>query len=98
VFLKCSQRREDGKVHRSWSVIERRRYGGGKVAPRHVRYLGESNDRQRARGRKRFQSSTKRREAARQLAFFSADRVPPGSGAEAVQIRFDELHLENPRQ
>lgn len=46
MFLKCSQRHKDGKVHRSWSVVESRRYGGGKIAQRHVLYLGEINDSQ----------------------------------------------------
>jgi len=46
VFLKCSQRRKNGKVHRSWSVVESRRFAGGKVAQRHVLYLGELNDSQ----------------------------------------------------
>lgn len=26
MFLKCRERRKDGKVHRSWSVVESRRY------------------------------------------------------------------------
>jgi hypothetical protein len=47
VFLKCSNRKKDGKEHRSWSVVESRRYADGKVAQRHVLYLGEINDRQR---------------------------------------------------
>ena len=46
MFLKCRERRKDGKVHRSWSIVESRRYGGGKVAHRHVFYLGEINDSQ----------------------------------------------------
>ena len=47
MFLKCRIRKKDGKEHRSWSVAESRRYGGGKVAQRHVLYLGEINDSQR---------------------------------------------------
>ena len=35
---------------------------------------------------------------ARQLAFFPNDRVPPEGGVEAVQVRLDQLRLENPRQ
>ncbi len=46
MFLKCSERRKDGKIHRSWSVVESWRYAGGKVAQHHVLYLGEINDSQ----------------------------------------------------
>jgi hypothetical protein len=48
MFLKCRERRKDGKTHRSWSIVESRRYPGNKVAHRHVLYLGEINDSQRA--------------------------------------------------
>jgi hypothetical protein len=98
VFLKCSQRHKDGKVHRSWSVVESRRLGGGKVAQRHVLYLGEINDSQRCAWEKTISVFDETQGAARQLALFPADRVPPESGAEAVQVRLDELRLENPRQ
>ena len=47
MFLKCSKRRKDGKEHRTWSVVESRRVGRG-VVQRHVLYLGEINDAQRA--------------------------------------------------
>ena len=40
MFLKCRERRKDGKVHRNWSIVESRRYADGKVAHRHVLYLG----------------------------------------------------------
>ncbi|MGH7996112.1 MAG: hypothetical protein ACREFX_07160 [Opitutaceae bacterium] len=47
MFLKCRLRRKDGKTHRSWSIVESRRFAGNKVAHRHVLYLGEINDSQR---------------------------------------------------
>jgi len=50
VFLKCSQRRKDGKIHRSWSVVESRRHAGGKITQQHVLYLGEINDSQQRAG------------------------------------------------
>jgi len=28
MFLMCSERRKNGKVHRSWSVVESRRFPG----------------------------------------------------------------------
>ena len=47
MFLKCSKRRKDGKEHRTWSVVESRRVGR-RVVQRHVLYLGEISDAQRA--------------------------------------------------
>ena len=47
MFLKCRERRKDGKVHHSWAIVESRRYARNKVAHRHVLYLGEINDSQR---------------------------------------------------
>lgn len=98
MFLKCSQRRKDGKVHRSWSVVESRRYGGGKIAQRHVLYLGEINDSQRQAWEKTITVFDEAQGETRQLALFPSDRAPPEGSAEAVQVRLDALRLENPRQ
>ena len=46
MFLKCSTRRKDGKIHRSWSIVECRRVGP-RVLHHHVLYLGEVTDQQR---------------------------------------------------
>src|ERR1700687_2515138 len=46
MFLRCKVRRKDGKQHRYWSVVENTRVSGGRVAQRHVLYLGEINDTQ----------------------------------------------------
>src|SRR6266403_1587382 len=46
MFLRCKVRRKDGKQHRYWSVVENTRVAGGRVAQRHVLYLGEINDAQ----------------------------------------------------
>lgn len=98
MFLKCSRRRKDGKEHRSWSVVESHRYSGGKVAQRHVLYLGELNDSQRVAWERTIAVFDEGRGEARQLALFPSDRTPPPGGTEAVQVRLDELRLEHPRQ
>jgi hypothetical protein len=36
------------KEHRYWSIVENRRVSGGRTVQRHVLYLGEINDGQRA--------------------------------------------------
>ena len=48
MFLRATPRKKDGKIHHYWSVVENRRVKGGRVVQRHVLYLGEINDSQRA--------------------------------------------------
>ena len=48
MFLRHKVRRKDGKQHRYWSIVENRRVSGGRTMQRHVLYLGEINDAQRA--------------------------------------------------
>ena len=42
MFLRCTMRNKNGKEHRYWSLVENRRLADGRVAQRHVLYLGES--------------------------------------------------------
>ncbi len=46
MFLRCHSRKNNGKLHRYWSVVESRRLGTGNPAQRQVLYLGEINDSQ----------------------------------------------------
>ncbi len=98
MFLKCRERRKDGKTHRSWSIVESRRYARNKVAHRHVLYLGEINDSQRLAWERTIAVIDERDGTPRQLALFPADRTPPPSEVEAVQVRLSELTLAHPRQ
>ena len=47
MYLKCHRRFKDGKEHRYFSIAEKRRVARGTVE-RHILYLGEINDSQRA--------------------------------------------------
>jgi hypothetical protein len=98
MFLKCRERHKDGKTHRSWSIVESRRYAGNKVAHRHVLYLGEINDSQRAAWERTIAVVDERDGEARQLALFPADRTPPPGEVDSLQVRLSELRLEHPRQ
>lgn len=98
MFLKCRERRKDGKVHRSWSIVESRRYARNKVAHRHVLYLGEINDSQRLAWERTIAVVDERDGMPRQLALFPADRTPPPSEVETLQVRLSELTLAHPRQ
>jgi transposase len=95
MFLRCNQRKKDGKTHHYWSVVENRRLSDGRVAQRQLLYLGEINDNQREVWRKTieiFDEGSKR-----QVALYPEDRMPAGS-ADVVRIRLDELELRRPRQ
>ena len=90
MFLKCSKRRKDGKVHRSWSIVENRRVGRG-VVQRHVLYLGEINDSQRVAWEKSIAIFDEQDCQTRQCALFPQDRTPPAGGGPAVQVRLGPL-------
>jgi hypothetical protein len=96
MFLKCSTRRKDGKEHRSWSIVESRRIGHS-VVQRHVLYLGEINDSQRASWQKAIAVFDEQGGQTRQCALFPEDRTPPATDTLAVQVCLDGLQLSRPR-
>ncbi len=69
-----------------------------RVVQRHVLYLGELNDSQRA-GWTRCLDAVDEKGRSRQLALFPADRqVPDHAQGFGVQVRLDAMRLERPRQ
>ena len=96
MFLKCSTRKKDGKEHRSWSIVESRRIGRS-VVQRHVLYLGEINDSQRAAWQKSIEVFDEQQGGSRQCALFPQDRTPANTDTPAVQVRLDQLQLCRPR-
>lgn len=48
MFLRSTIRKQDGKEHRYWRVVENRPVADGQVVQRHVFCRGEINDVQRA--------------------------------------------------
>ena len=59
MFLRSTQRKKNGRIHRYFSVVENRRLTGSRTAQRTVLYLGEINDQQQAAWRKSLEVSTK---------------------------------------
>jgi hypothetical protein len=96
MFLKCSTRKKAGKEHRSWSIVESRRVGRS-VVQRHVLYLGEINDCQRAAWQKSIEVFDEQQGQSRQCALFPEDRTPAADDASAVQVRLNQLQLSRPR-
>jgi hypothetical protein len=98
MFLKCSVRRKDGKEHRSWSVVESQRLSRQRVLQRHVLYLGEINDSQRAAWEKTLAVFDETQNAPLTCALFPDDRTPPTvDGVTALPVHLAALRVERPR-
>ena len=96
MFLRHKLRRKDGKEHRYWSIVEPPGIRG-RTVQRHVLYLGEINDSQRAAWCQTI-------EAFDEQAERQTDRtVPRGSCGAAIGLRCGAcpasgLRLRRPRQ
>ena len=98
MFLRATPRKKDGKIHHYWSVVENRRLKGGRVVQRHVLYLGEINDSQRAAWCKSIAVLEDGQSHVRQMAIFPEDRTAPELSCAVVQVKLDGMRLEKPRQ
>jgi len=97
-FLQCHHRFKNGKDHCYWSIAEKVRTHRGWVQ-RHLLYLGEINDSQKAAWTKVTEVFDTEREQTRPLALYPADRAVPDHAAEyGVQVRLSEFVLRRPRQ
>ncbi len=100
MFLRRIERRKNGKTHLYWSVVENRRLDGGRVAQRHVLYLGEINSSQAEAWRKAVEVFDADAGGSRTLALFPEDRCEGASADDAslVRLRLSEMRLRRPRQ
>ncbi len=98
MFLRHKTRHKDGKKHRHWSIVENCRISGGRTVQRHVLYLGEINDAQRAAWCQTIEAFDERSEQPRQVALFPEGRTAPALDCDVVHVRLSELRLRRPRQ
>src|ERR1700761_1609270 len=98
MFLRHKLRRKDGKEHRYWSIVENRRVSGGRTVQRHVLYLGEINDSQRAAWCQTIEAFDESGQACKQIALFPEDRAAPPLECDVVHVRLSGLRLRRPRQ
>jgi Transposase DDE domain len=98
MFLRHKVRRKDGKDHRYWSIVENRRVTGGRTVQRHVLYLGEINDSQRAAWCQTIEALDERGQRAKQIALFPEDRAAPPLDCDVVHVRLSGMRLRRPRQ
>ena len=97
-FLQCHHRFKNGKDHCYWSIAEKVRTRRGWVQ-RHLLYLGEINDSQKAAWTKTVDVFDVIRQQTQELALYPADRAIPEHAAEyGVQVRLGEFELRRPRQ
>ncbi len=98
MFLRCTNRRKDGKEHRYWNVVENRRVSGGQIVQRQVLYLGEINDSQREAWRKTIEVFEDGAATARTMALFPEDRAVEVDDEQVVRIRLKDVEVRRPRQ
>lgn len=101
MFLRGCKRIKDGKEHLYWSIVENRRLSDGRVAQRHVLYLGELNSSQEAAWQKTIELVDPEKAEAEQVALFPEDRAPDPidlSDVPILRLKLDQLRLERPRQ
>jgi transposase len=97
-FLHCHHRFKNGKDHCYWSIAEKVRTQRGWVQ-RHLLYLGEINDRQKAAWMKVTEVFDPVGQQTQALALYPADRAVPEHAAHyGVQVRLAEFALRRPRQ
>jgi hypothetical protein len=98
MFLRWTTRKKNGKEHRYWSIVENKRCAGGRVVQRHVLYLGEINDQQKAAWEKSVKIFEEGQTQPRTVALFPDDRVVELEDTEIVRLKLSELQLRRPRQ
>ncbi len=98
MFLRAKTRLKDGEEHRYLSIVENRWSQGNRVVQRHVLYLGEINDSQKAAWCKTIEVLQEGWAQPTQLAIFPEDRTAPALDCEVVRIKLRELRLYRPRQ
>ena len=94
MFLRATNRKKDGKVHRYWSIVENRRLPGGQVSQRHVLYLGEINSSQERAWRKSIEVFDEDAAQTRSLSLFPEDRLDEAEVDESVvRLCLSQLRL-----
>ena len=99
MYLRRTQRKKNGKEHSYWSIVESRRLADGRVAQRHVLYLGEINDAQEQAWTRSIEVFQEDQPQPQTMGLFPEDRVgPAGDEVPMVRLRLGELSVHRPRQ
>src|SRR6202046_3676166 len=99
MFLRRVERRKNGQTHLYWNIVENKRLDDGRVAQRHVYYLGEINSSQAEPWRKAIEVFDVDTSRSRTLALFPEDRCEAVANDDsAVRLRLSDMRLHRPRQ
>jgi len=99
MYLRRTQRWKNGKEHSYWSIVESRRLADGRVAQRHVLYLGEINDAQERAWTRSIQVFADGDPQPQTVALFPEDRIAAAvDEASIVRLRLEQLSVHRPRQ
>jgi transposase len=101
MFLRCTERKKDGKVHYYYSVVENRRVADNKVTQRTVLYLGEINQLQEAAWQdllNRFEGECQGHSVKpfRQPRLLGPPAVRPEE-VDAIEVKLSQMELRRPR-
>jgi len=101
MFLRCTERKKDGKVHSYYSVVENRRVADDKVTQRTVLYLGEINQLQEAAWQDlldRFDSECQGQtvQPFRQQPLLGPAPLRPDE-VDAIGVKLSQMELRRPR-
>src|SRR5437588_2860996 len=97
MFLRSTERKKNGRIHRYFSVVENRRLPGSRTVQRTALYLGEINDQQQAAWRKTLEVFDEDEQDYRTLSLFPDDREVPADALDSVQVRLSGLELKRAR-
>jgi transposase len=98
MFLRMTRRIKDGKEHRYWSIVENHRLSDGRVAQRHVLYLGEINDSQREAWWRSIEILENDKPLPRTVSLFPEDRPVRSAEHDVIHVRVNQMRLVRPRQ
>jgi len=93
-----TKRIKDGKEHRYWSIVENHRMAGGRVAQKHVLYLGEINDSQREAWWRSIEVLENSKKTPRKISLFPEDRNVQSNDHDVIHVHVNQMRLANPRQ
>jgi DDE family transposase len=99
MFLRTTIRNKHGKAHKYFSIVENKRLADGRIAQRHVLYLGEISECQALAWRQSIEVLEEGQAKPRLLSLFDADHCETQSRDQSVVgVRLKELRLWRPRQ
>jgi hypothetical protein len=93
-----TKRKKDGKEHRYWSIVENHRVSGGRIVQKHVLYLGEINDSQRAAWWRSIEILESGKTKPRKISLFPEDRNVQSNDHDVIHVHVNQMRLNRPRQ